>query len=73
LATQVGLTTDGIEFTALAKLPANHRYHGYQKAVHDELAVPSEQVIRDHVRAKGGDYRERPGGRPPVGELEATE
>jgi hypothetical protein len=73
LGTQVGLTTDGIDFTALAKLPANHRYHDYQKAVHDDLAVPSEQVIRDHVKAAGGEYREQPGGRHPVSELEAAE
>lgn len=73
LGTQVGLTTDGIDFTALAKLPANHRYHDYQKAVHDDLSVPSEQVIRDHIKAAGGEYREQPGGRHPVNELEAAE
>jgi hypothetical protein len=72
LGTQVGLTTDGIDFTALAKLPANHRYHDYQKAVHDDLAVPSEQVIRDHVKAAGGEYREQPGGRHPVRQLDAA-
>jgi hypothetical protein len=41
--------------------------------VHDDLAVPSEQVIRDHVKAAGGEYREQPGGRHPVSELEAAE
>ena len=69
LANQIQLTASELEFVPLADLPKDHRYHRYQDAVH-RGGTPSEQIIDEHRRAKGSDYRFQSEGPHPVRELE---
>lgn len=66
LETQVDLTADGPEFVPIERLPEGHRYFRYQTEVNDDAAVPTEQVIAEHKRQFGGDYRFEPEGDHPV-------
>jgi hypothetical protein len=69
LAGQVGLTADLHRFVPMETLSADHRYHQYQKIV-NAGTVPTEQVIADRKRAKGGsDYRLETEGPHPVPQL----
>jgi hypothetical protein len=65
LETQVDLSADLTEFVPMDQLPEGHRFHRYQKAVHGDGPVPSEAVIEEHKRARGGEYRVQPGRRAP--------
>src|SRR6478672_9615523 len=56
LADQVNLTAQDTEFVPVEQLPADARYFQYQKTV-NAGGVPSEQVIEEHQRQIGGDYR----------------
>ena len=56
LADQVNLTTQDTEFVPVEQLPEDARYFQYQKTV-NAGGVPSEQVIEEHQRQIGGDYR----------------
>lgn len=69
LANQVHLSANELEFVPAAELPKNHRYHRYQDTV-NRGATPSEQIIEEHRRAKGDDYRFQSEGPHPVRELE---
>jgi hypothetical protein len=71
LATQVDLCTDGTQFVPLDQLPQDARYFQYQQAVHDNVAVPSEQVIAEHVQQFGNDYRHMTNGPHPVEQRQA--
>jgi rubrerythrin len=69
LAGQVGLTADKTEFVPVDSLPADHRYFQYQRTV-NAGPVPSEQVIEEHKRARGGsDYRLETEGPHPAPQL----
>ncbi|MGH9321751.1 MAG: hypothetical protein ACRD3V_17910, partial [Vicinamibacteria bacterium] len=66
LAEQVDLTAQAEEYVPMDELPKDSRYHKYQRAVHGDGPVPSEQVIRDHVEQFGEDYRLETEGEHPV-------
>ena len=65
LASQIELTSDGLDFTT--KAPG--RYDEYQRAVHDDSVVASEQVIDEHTARFGTDYRIQTEGEHPVKDL----
>ena len=58
-----GLRTD---FVPMQTLPPDALYYQYQNAVHDAVAVPSVQVIYEHVQKFGDDYRLQTEGPHPV-------
>lgn len=68
LKDQVNLTADGTEFVPTDKLPSDHRYFRNQERVNG-LWVPTEQIITQHIAAKGGEYRFQSEGAHPVEEL----
>jgi hypothetical protein len=68
LKDQVHLTADGTDFIPIDQLPNDHRYFRYQHTVNAQ-GVPSEHVVRQHVEAKGQDYRFQSEGDHPVREL----
>jgi hypothetical protein len=65
LANQVALTADGTEFVPVKQLPEDARYFSYQQTV-NQGGVPSEQVIEEHIRQVGKDYRATPEGTSPL-------
>ena len=65
LGAQVGLTANETEFVPMDSLAPDHRYHAYQAVVNAD-GVPSERVIEEHVKAKGGEYRLETEGPSPV-------
>jgi hypothetical protein len=65
LANQVSLRTMGPQFIPLDQLPKDSRYFEYQRQVNGQF-IPSEQVIADHINARGGDYRHMTNGPHPV-------
>jgi hypothetical protein len=69
LANQVDLTEDGLDFEPMSELPDGHRVHRYQGIV-NAAGNPSEQIIEEHRRVKGREYRLQTEGRHPVPELE---
>jgi hypothetical protein len=69
LATQVDLRTLGTDFVPLERLPQDALYFEYQRAVHGDGPVPSEQVIEDHIQAMGAEYRLETEGPHPVESL----
>ena len=73
LATQVQLTANEIEFVPMSTLPRDHRYFGYQNAVHGGEEPPSEQVIAEHEATIGGEYRVQTEGPHPNEMQEAAE
>lgn len=72
LASQINLRTRGTQFIPLDQLPEDALYFPYQKTVNGGGLVPSEQVIDEHVRAHGSDYRHQTEGQHPVKQLEQT-
>jgi hypothetical protein len=66
LATQIDLTAHGTEFVPVESLPPNDRYFKYQKAVNGGVKVPSEQVIANHMKEFGDDFRLTTDGPHPV-------
>jgi rubrerythrin len=56
LESQIDLTANGTEFVPVNDLPEDHRYHTYQKLV-NKGKVPSEAVIKEHVKENQEDYR----------------
>ena len=73
LESQVNLTGNHTEFVPVSDLPENHRYHQYREVVHDDVPVPSEQVIAEHRQREGGEYRVEPGGPHPLTGARAAE
>jgi hypothetical protein len=69
LANQVDLTMDELEFVPMSDVPKNHRFFQQQEIVNSG-GVPSEQIIAEHRRAKGRDYRLQTEGQHPVPQLE---
>ena len=65
LDTQVDLTSADSNFIPVRELPAEHRYFDYQSKVHDGW-TPSEDVIHQHARDFGGEYRCETDGPNPV-------
>ncbi|PCC74026.1 hypothetical protein SAMN02745121_07687 [Nannocystis exedens] len=57
LATEISLTSVGLDFVPLTALPADARYFKYQAAVNGGIKVPSEEVIERHVAEFGDDFR----------------
>jgi hypothetical protein len=72
LANQVDLTMDELEFVPMADLPKNHRFFQHQEKA-NAGGIPSEEIIAEHKRAKGSDYRFQSEGEHPVPELEKEE
>jgi hypothetical protein len=66
LATQVDLTADKLDITM--KRPP--RFEAYQKAVHDDVPVPSEEVIEQNRQKNGREYRLETEGPNPVERLQ---
>jgi rubrerythrin len=56
LESQTTLTESGTDFVPVDELPKNHRYFAYQGMVNIGK-VPSEAVIKQHVKEKQEDYR----------------
>jgi len=69
LANQVDLTENELEFVPMSDLPKDHRFYRYQDTV-NKGGIPSEQIIDEHRRSKGKDYRLQTEGRHPVPQLE---
>jgi hypothetical protein len=69
LAEQVDLTADRFDITA----DAPKRYAAYQASVHDDVEVPSEQVIDRNREAQGREYRIETEGEHPVERLRERE
>ncbi|HKP85616.1 MAG TPA: hypothetical protein VJZ26_05950 [Blastocatellia bacterium] len=72
LASQINLRTRGTQFIPLDQLPEDALYFAYQQQVNGGGMVPSEQVIEEHVRALGSDYRDQTEGPHPVKQLQQT-
>ncbi|HYP26786.1 MAG TPA: hypothetical protein VE262_08715 [Blastocatellia bacterium] len=70
LASQIDLRTVGTQFVPLDQLPKDALYFSYQQQVNGGGLVPSEDVIKEHVRAQGGDYRHETEGPHPVKQME---
>jgi hypothetical protein len=70
LANQIDLRTIGTQFVPLGQLPQDAPYFSYQQQVNSGGLVPSEDVIAEHVRAHGSDYRHETEGPHPVKQLE---
>jgi hypothetical protein len=70
LASQIDLRSEGTQFIPLDQLRPDALYFTYQKQVHGDGPVPSEQVIDEHVRAQGSDYRDQTEGEHPVKQLQ---
>jgi hypothetical protein len=66
LRQQVDWTADRTEFVPVAQLPPDHRYFRYQNAVNGGVRVPSEQVIKQHIKQFGDDFRLTSDGPHPV-------
>ncbi len=67
LADQVNLTGNETEFVPIEQLPEDARYFQYQQVV-NEGGVPSEQVVEEHQRQLGREYRlETEGAHPLIG------
>jgi uncharacterized C2H2 Zn-finger protein len=62
---QVDLTADGTRFVPVTRLPADHRFHQYQRVV-NAGGVPSEQVIAEARAKLADDYRFESQGPNPV-------
>lgn len=65
LADQVNLTSVETEFVPVEQLPEDARYFQYQQTV-NAGGVPSEQVIEEHKRQVGYDYRSETNGANPL-------
>ena len=68
LANQVELTAQGTDFVPKTKLAKDSKYPQYQKTVNTGGA-PSDQVIMEHVKKQGKDYRYLLKGEHPVERL----
>lgn len=66
LERQVWLTGLGPDFVPMDRLPPDARFFEYQREVNGGVHVPSEQVIAEHVRAFGSEYRLQTEGPHPV-------
>lgn len=69
LASQINLRTEGTQYIPLDQLRPDALYFTYQQQVNGDGPVPSEQVIAEHVRAQGSDYRDQTEGPHPVEQL----
>jgi hypothetical protein len=69
LASQIDLRTEGTQFIPLDQMRPDALYFTYQQQVNGDGPVPSEQVIEEHVRAQGSDYRDQTEGPHPVEQL----
>lgn len=69
LASQINLRTEGTQYIPLDQLRPDALYFTYQQQVNGDGPVPSEQVIDEHVRAQGSDYRDQTEGPHPVEQL----
>ncbi|MCE5185800.1 MAG: hypothetical protein LLF76_06710 [Planctomycetaceae bacterium] len=65
IASQINLTTIGPDYVPAEDLPADARYHEYQKVV-NYGGNPSHQVIQENIKANGNDYRLETQGPHPV-------
>jgi rubrerythrin len=68
LASQVDYNAQGTEFVPGDQVPADSKYHEYQKAV-NKGGTPSQQVIEDNIKKNGKDYRQELKGEHPVKRL----
>jgi len=73
LASTVDLLPNELEFVPMSELPKDHRFYKFQEKVNDSVAIPSEQVIQDTIKAKGREYRFQSDGRHPVPALEEAQ
>jgi hypothetical protein len=65
LATQTDLTAKHADFVPVATLPSGDRYFAYRRRVNGDW-VPSEDVVRQNVKANGKAYRLETDGPHPV-------
>jgi hypothetical protein len=72
LSSQIDLRTLGTQFLPLDQLPKDAPYFAYQQQVNGGGMVPSEQVIDEHVSARGSDYRHQTEGPHPIKQLQQT-
>ena len=58
MANTVTLTADDMDYSEVKKLPNDHRYFDYQKALLDDgKKTPSHLVIEKAIERLGKDYR----------------
>lgn len=72
LASQIDLRTRGTQYIPLDQLPEDAPFFAYQQQVNGGGMVPSEQVIEEHIRAQGSDYRHQTEGPHPIKQLQQT-
>jgi len=65
IAAQTDYNAQGTEFVPGDKVPADSKYHEYQKAV-NAGGTPSQQVIEMNIAENGQDYRQEIKGAHPV-------
>jgi len=70
IAEQSDLTGDGTDYVEMDKLPKDHRFWKHQDIV-NEGDTPSETVIQEHIKQKGGEYRQVVEGAHPLGKYRA--
>lgn len=63
LESQIHLASKDMDFVPVLKLPSDYRYYTYQSMVNRD-SVPSNDVIGQHVRTQGMDYRFEEGEHP---------
>lgn len=73
LANQVYLTAKNTDFVPLDSLSSDDRYFQYQKMVHGDGYIPSQNVIEQRIKSKGKDYRLETEGPHPVEALRPRE
>lgn len=74
LQSRVYLTAQGTQFVPQSDLSQDARFFWYQNKVNDGQGfVPSQQVIEEHVNAKGSDYRFESEGPHPEQEFRTRE
>ncbi len=66
MAAQIDLTAHRTEFVPVGSLPQDALFFAYQRAVNGGVPVPSEQVIVEHVKQFGEDFRLTTEGPHPV-------
>lgn len=63
---QVQLNAREADFLNFNKLSTHHRYYEYQKMVHGNSIIPSQEIIDHHIKDKKQSYRQELRGEHPV-------
>ncbi len=72
LATQVDYTAKEMEFVNAEDLPGDYRYFELQRILNADV-IPSQDVVEEHIRRRGKDYRLETEGPHPVERMRSAE